>query len=127
MTPSQNLCTAVLGKNLQNPIDENGPDPEIAALREKVHSALAAVRDKRNSFTIQDLKRLLFRCASPLTAVTKVLPTAYSCPRLTSMAVSLYINVLYDCLAFRGLYVICHPRQHRHRDMDVGDFGATNV
>ncbi|KAI0275884.1 atypical/PIKK/PI4K protein kinase [Russula aff. rugulosa BPL654] len=59
------------GKNLQKPPDENDPVPEIAALREKMHSALAAVRDKRNPFTIQDLKRLLFRCAASLIAVTK--------------------------------------------------------
>jgi phosphatidylinositol 4-kinase len=72
MTPFRNLCTAALGKNLQKPPDEKDPVPEIAALREKMHSALAAVRDKRNSFTIQDLKRLLFRCASSLIAVTKV-------------------------------------------------------
>ncbi|KAI0256980.1 atypical/PIKK/PI4K protein kinase [Lactifluus subvellereus] len=59
------------GKNLQKATDEQDPVPEIAALREKMHSALAAVREKRNSFTIQDLKRLLFRCASSLISVTK--------------------------------------------------------
>jgi phosphatidylinositol 4-kinase len=68
-----------LGKNLQKPTDEKDPVPEIAALREKMHSALAAVRDKRNSFTIQDLKRLLFRCASSLIAVTKVWPATHLC------------------------------------------------
>ena len=67
---------AIVGKNLQKPPDENDPVLEIAALREKMHSALAAVRDKRNPFTIQDLKRLLFRCASSLIAVTKVRPAA---------------------------------------------------
>ena len=66
------LCMAVVGKNFQKPADENDPVPEIAALREKMHSALAAVRDKRNVFTIQDLMRLLFRCATSLIAVTKV-------------------------------------------------------
>ncbi|KAI0273304.1 atypical/PIKK/PI4K protein kinase [Gloeopeniophorella convolvens] len=59
------------GKNLQKAPDKQDPVPEIAALREKMHSALAAVREKRNSFTIQDLKRLLFRCASSLISVTK--------------------------------------------------------
>ncbi|KAI9508312.1 hypothetical protein F5148DRAFT_1275830 [Russula earlei] len=59
------------GKNLQKATDEQDPVPEISALREKMHSALAAVREKRNSFTIQDLKRLLFRCASSLISVTK--------------------------------------------------------
>jgi hypothetical protein len=67
---------AIVGKHLQKPPDENDPVPEIAALREKMHSALAAVRDKRNPFTIQDLKRLLFRCAASLIAVTKVRPAA---------------------------------------------------
>ena len=60
------------GKNLQNPPDENDPVPEIAALCEKMHSTLAAVRDKCNAFTIQGLKRLLFCCAASLIAVTKV-------------------------------------------------------
>ena len=87
MTFSSTLCTAVLGKNLQKPPDENDPVPETAALREKMHSALAAVRDKRNSFTIQDLKRLLFRCASALIAMTKVRSAPHSCARLTGMAV----------------------------------------
>ncbi|KAH9071165.1 hypothetical protein EDB83DRAFT_2366879 [Lactarius deliciosus] len=59
------------GKNLQKPPDEQDPVPEISALREKMHSALSAVREKRNSFTIQDLKRLLFRCASALISVSK--------------------------------------------------------
>ncbi|KAH9981001.1 hypothetical protein BGW80DRAFT_1501409 [Lactifluus volemus] len=59
------------GKNLQKATDEQDPVPEISALREKMHSALAAVREKRNSFTIQDLKRLLFRCASSLISVPK--------------------------------------------------------
>lgn len=59
------------GKNLQKPPDEQDPVPEISALREKMHSALSAVREKRNSFTIQDLKRLLFRCASALISVPK--------------------------------------------------------
>jgi phosphatidylinositol 4-kinase len=78
---------AVVGKNLQKPPDENDPVPEIAALREKMHSALAAVRDKRNPFTVQDLKRLLFRCAASLIAVTKVWPTAQSVRSLTGMTV----------------------------------------
>jgi phosphatidylinositol 4-kinase len=60
-----------LGKNLQKPPDEQDPVPEISALREKMHSALSAVREKRNSFTIQDLKRLLFRCASALISVPR--------------------------------------------------------
>ena len=72
MTPLPYLCMAVVGKNFQKPADENDPVTEIAALREKMHSALAAIRDKRNAFTIQGLKRLLFRCATSLIAVTKV-------------------------------------------------------
>lgn len=74
MGPSSNSCTVALGKNLQKATDEQDPVPEISALREKMHSALAAVREKRNSFTIQDLKRLMFRCASSLISVTKVRP-----------------------------------------------------
>ena len=65
------LCMAVVGKNFQKPPDENDSVPEIAALREKTHSALAAVRDKCNALTIQDLMRLQFRCATSLIAVTK--------------------------------------------------------
>jgi len=80
-------CTAVLGKNLQKATDEQDPVPEISALREKMHSALAAVREKRNSFTIQDLKRLLFRCASSLISVTKVRQAVFPCARLTWLVV----------------------------------------
>jgi phosphatidylinositol 4-kinase A len=76
-----------LGKNLQKATDEQDPVPEISALREKMHSALAAVREKRNSFTIQDLKRLLFRCASSLISVTKVRPVALPHTWLTSSVV----------------------------------------
>jgi hypothetical protein len=82
-----NLSLAIPGKNLQKATDEQDPVPEISALREKMHSALAAVREKRNSFTIQDLKRLLFRCASSLISVTKVRPVAFPYAWLNSSVV----------------------------------------
>ena len=45
---------------------------EATALKEKMISALSAIREKRNDFSIQDLKRLLFRCASYLLSAAKV-------------------------------------------------------
>ena len=87
------------GKNLQKATDEQDPVPEISALREKMHSALAAVREKRNSFTIQDLKRLLFRCASSLISVLKVRRAALSHAGLIGLVVRLYIDVLHGCVA----------------------------
>jgi hypothetical protein len=62
----------VVGKNLQKPLNEKDKVPEIAALREKMHSALAAVRDKRNPFAIQVLRGSPFGCAASLIAMIKV-------------------------------------------------------
>ncbi|KAI0064541.1 hypothetical protein BV25DRAFT_1930940 [Artomyces pyxidatus] len=59
------------GKQLEQAPSEGDPVPEIAALRDKMSIALVEIREKRNSFTIQDLKRLLFRCAATLISVTK--------------------------------------------------------
>jgi hypothetical protein len=90
-----------------------------------MHSALAAVREKRNAFTIQDLKRLLFRCASFLISVTKVIPTALPYASLPTLVVRLHLVVLHGRSSFRGLYAIRNRR--RHRNMDMGHIGTTRV
>jgi len=50
----------------------NKPVSEMSDLKTKMEAALASIREKRNTFSIQDLKRLLFRCASSLITVAKV-------------------------------------------------------
>ncbi|KAI0046132.1 atypical/PIKK/PI4K protein kinase [Auriscalpium vulgare] len=59
------------GHNLERPPSENDNMVELAALKTKMSATLREIREKKISLTIQDLKRLLFRCASVIIAVSK--------------------------------------------------------
>jgi phosphatidylinositol 4-kinase len=49
------------------------PSAEIQALKGKMSRTLEEIRSKVSSSTVQDLKRLLFRCAATLISLPKVL------------------------------------------------------
>ena len=57
---------------MEKNIDDRVPVDEMGDLKKRMAEALNAIREKRNAFSIQDLKRMLFRCASSLITVTKV-------------------------------------------------------
>ncbi|KXN92250.1 Phosphatidylinositol 4-kinase stt4 [Leucoagaricus sp. SymC.cos] len=47
------------------------PQSEICALREKLQSTMADIRSKNSSLTIQELRRLLYRCAAVLVSLDR--------------------------------------------------------
>lgn len=48
------------------------PHAEIQALKVKMARSLEEIRSKSSTLTVQDLKRLLFRCAATLISLEKV-------------------------------------------------------
>jgi len=48
------------------------PSSEIHALKIKMARTLEDIKGKKGTLTVQDLKRLLFRCAATLISVDKV-------------------------------------------------------
>ncbi|KIJ17012.1 1-phosphatidylinositol 4-kinase, partial [Paxillus involutus ATCC 200175] len=50
---------------------QNAPSADIPALKEKMADTMNAIRGKTSPLTIQDLKRLLFRCAATLISLEK--------------------------------------------------------
>ncbi|KZV73387.1 atypical/PIKK/PI4K protein kinase [Peniophora sp. CONT] len=58
-------------EDMEKSIDDRVPVAEMEDLKKRMAEALHAIREKRNAFSIQDLKRMLFRCASSLITVAK--------------------------------------------------------
>ncbi|KAL4260020.1 PI3/PI4-kinase family protein [Pleurotus pulmonarius] len=50
---------------------QSAPSSEIQALKSKMANTLSEIRSKSSSLTVQDLKRLLFRCAATLISLQK--------------------------------------------------------
>ncbi|KAG9226590.1 hypothetical protein CCMSSC00406_0006185 [Pleurotus cornucopiae] len=50
---------------------QSAPSSEIQALKSKMANTLGEIRSKKSSLTVQDLKRLLFRCAATLISLQK--------------------------------------------------------
>ncbi|KAI0032206.1 hypothetical protein K488DRAFT_50373 [Vararia minispora EC-137] len=59
------------GGNMEKPPVEDKPIDELSDLKDKIEATLTSIREKRNMFSIRDLKRLLYRCASSLIKVTE--------------------------------------------------------
>ena len=55
------------------------PKREIALLKKRIADAITSIRDKTNTLTVADLKRLLFRAASTLIFLEEVTPDLYDC------------------------------------------------
>lgn len=54
----------------QPPVD--APSYEMTALKVKMASTLDEIRRKTSTLTVQDMKRLLFRCAASVIAMPEV-------------------------------------------------------
>ncbi|THU88594.1 hypothetical protein K435DRAFT_821590 [Dendrothele bispora CBS 962.96] len=50
---------------------QNAPSQEISALKKKMSSSMDEIRGKSSHLTVQNLKRLLFRCAATLISLQK--------------------------------------------------------
>ncbi|TFY82561.1 hypothetical protein EWM64_g1445, partial [Hericium alpestre] len=60
------------GEKLEQAPNEEDPVAALELLRSKMNTALKDIREKRNTLTVQDLKRLLFRCGSILISLPKL-------------------------------------------------------
>lgn len=64
---------SVLGSDkLEKLPPQTAPSAEIHALKDKMAHSLGEIQNKISSLTVQDLKRLLFRCAATLISLPKV-------------------------------------------------------
>lgn len=63
-------------KATQKPPSELVSSHEVQVLKSRVAEALHNISEKRNMLTVQDLKRLLFRCAATLIYGDKVRNTS---------------------------------------------------
>ncbi|KAA1469432.1 atypical/PIKK/PI4K protein kinase [Dentipellis sp. KUC8613] len=59
------------GDKLEQAPHEHDPVAALQGLKDKMSTALHGLREKHTSLTIQDLKRLLFRCGSTLISLPK--------------------------------------------------------
>lgn len=57
---------------LANLPPQDAPSTEINALKTKLHNTLEEIKGKNSKLTINDLRRLLFRCAATLIALERV-------------------------------------------------------
>ncbi|KAF8759029.1 PI3 PI4-kinase family [Rhizoctonia solani] len=64
-------------EEIQLPPPTKAPFLEIKALKAKLAVSVAEIRDKTSKLTVQDLRRLLFRCAAVLMALPEVNLTIY--------------------------------------------------
>lgn len=53
-------------ERLGQPLPQHAPSTEIRALITKLEKTMEDIRGKNSTLTVQDLKRLLFRCAATL-------------------------------------------------------------
>jgi phosphatidylinositol 4-kinase len=53
------------------------PAAEIYALKGKIARVIEEIRNKQSALTVQDLRRLVFRCTAVLIAIPKVTLTSY--------------------------------------------------
>lgn len=86
-------------------------------------NTLGEIRSKKSSLTVQDLKRLLFRCAATLISLQKVrvpdLSLFQGLPNTRNTTVRTRSPPLFGCATVRDLYPI---RYHiRHRSLVLGD------
>lgn len=51
---------------------QDAPSGELMALKMKLANSMKEIRNKSSTLTVQDLKRLLFRCAATLISLHKV-------------------------------------------------------
>lgn len=66
------LASRASSDKLEQLPPQAAPSSEISALKSKMSHSLREIRNKSSSLTVQDLKRLLFRCASALISLPKV-------------------------------------------------------
>jgi phosphatidylinositol 4-kinase len=63
----------------QDSLDKVAPQMQctgVQPFKDKLADTMSDIRNKRNSLTVQDLQRLLFRCAAILISLEKVKPSS---------------------------------------------------
>jgi hypothetical protein len=66
------LTCRISGADKEKLPPQTAPSSEILALKEKMANSINEIRNKSSALTVQELKRLLFRCAATLIAMQKV-------------------------------------------------------
>ncbi|ESK94184.1 phosphatidylinositol 4-kinase [Moniliophthora roreri MCA 2997] len=85
---------------------QTAPSTEIVALKEKLSQSMKEIRSKSSSLTVQELKRLLFRCAATLISLPQCdhellhylvsLPFEVSTPSAISAAIEVWTWVIAE-------------------------------
>ncbi|KAF9265698.1 hypothetical protein L218DRAFT_986377 [Marasmius fiardii PR-910] len=85
---------------------EHAPSAEIGALKDKFARSMKEIRSKSSSLTVQDMKRLLFRCAATLISMPQcdyellhylvALPFEVSTPSSISAAIEVWTWVIAE-------------------------------
>ncbi|KAF9446332.1 hypothetical protein P691DRAFT_708828 [Macrolepiota fuliginosa MF-IS2] len=85
---------------VQGAAPRDTPESEICALREKLQSTMADIRSKHSSLTVQELRRILYRCAAVLISLDYcdyellhylvALPFAVATPSASVVAVEIW-------------------------------------
>ncbi|KAG7092795.1 hypothetical protein E1B28_009114 [Marasmius oreades] len=85
---------------------EHAPSAEIGALKDKLSRSMKEIRGKSSSLTVQDMKRLLFRCAATLISLPQCdyellhylvsLPFEVSTPSSISAAIEVWTWVIAE-------------------------------
>ncbi|KAF9067556.1 hypothetical protein BDP27DRAFT_1328569 [Rhodocollybia butyracea] len=65
------LASRTASDKLEQLPPQDAPSGELKALKKKLENSMKEIRDKTSSLTVQDLKRLLFRCAATLISLHK--------------------------------------------------------
>ncbi|KAE9409758.1 hypothetical protein BT96DRAFT_962286 [Gymnopus androsaceus JB14] len=65
------LASRTASDKLEQLPPQNAPSGELMALKKKLANSMKEIRDKSSTLTVQDLKRLLFRCAATLISLNK--------------------------------------------------------
>ncbi|KAH7879656.1 uncharacterized protein C8R40DRAFT_1158339 [Lentinula edodes] len=65
------LASRVASDRLEQLPPQDAPSGELMALKKKLAKSMKEIRSKTSTLTVQDLKRLLFRCAATLISLNK--------------------------------------------------------
>ncbi|KAJ3734042.1 hypothetical protein DFJ43DRAFT_1065841 [Lentinula guzmanii] len=100
------LASRAASDRLEQLPPQNAPSGELTALKKKLSNTLKEIRSKTSTLTVQDLKRLLFRCAATVISLNKIdyellhylvsIPFEVSTPSSISAAIEVWTWVIAE-------------------------------
>lgn len=94
-------------KTVQGDAPHDTPKTELCVLREKLQSTMEDIRSKRSNLTVQELRRLLYRCAAVLISLDNV---SHPHEFLKKLLKKISVTTTY-CIT----WLLCHSRLPLHR------------